>query len=81
MEILTIKIFVYLYGIKWKRFFIGIDNEPSYIEYAKGRIYNAKEGEPVNYLVGNSKHLSENKKHRIFIFDKKQRDNYQTIVV
>ena len=42
-----------------RRRFIGIDNEPSYIEYAKGRIYNAKEGEPVNYLVGNSKHLSK----------------------
>jgi len=44
---------------KMKRRFIGIDNEHSYIEYAKGRIYAAKEGEPVNYLVGNSKHLSK----------------------
>ena len=44
---------------KMKRRFIGIDNEPSYIEYAKGRIYAAKEGQPVNCLVGNSKHLSK----------------------
>ena len=44
---------------KMKRQFIGIDNEKSYIEYAKGRLSKAKEGEEVNCLIGNSKHLSK----------------------
>ena len=44
---------------KMKRQFIGIDNEKTYIEYAKGRLAQAKEGESVNYLIGNSKHLSK----------------------
>lgn len=44
---------------KMKRQFIGIDNEPSYIQFAKGRLYKAKAAERVNFLIGNQKNLSK----------------------
>jgi DNA modification methylase len=44
---------------KMKRQFIGIDNVSSYIQYAKGRLFKAKEGENINFLIGNAKNLSK----------------------
>jgi DNA modification methylase len=44
---------------KMRRQFIGIDNVSSYIQYAKGRLFKAKDGENVNFLIGNTKKLSK----------------------
>ena len=44
---------------KMGRQFIGIDNVSSYIQYAKGRLFKAKDGENVNFLIGNTKNLSK----------------------
>ena len=41
---------------KMNRRFIGIDISENYVEYAKGRLFKAKQGEGVNYLIGKTKH-------------------------
>lgn len=59
---------------KMNRRFIGIDISSSYIEYARGRIYRAKEGEEVNYLIGKTKHESKDELDVIWDEVKKSRN-------
>ena len=68
---------------KMKRQFIGIDNVDSYVESAKGRLFNAKEGENINYLIGNSKHLSKTELNELqqeilHSYNKKTKDEEKT---
>lgn len=51
---------------KMKRQFIGIDQSPTYIEFANGRLFKTKYGENINYLVGKTKYETKDQLNSIW---------------